>query len=162
MIALKRGGGMVTVLPKCTRAMLRYLRCVLTGGSPVKGKPIMQDTQQEKTNVAKSKDGFEWAVPEGHLTQRQLHAYAEADSKPSVRVRRQAEFIIDIPEHHIKCTELTAQMLCNELNKIFGGSIYKGAKADPQGPFWSYTKDLIGRCKWIQCDIDGNPIVKEV
>ena len=160
MIALKRGGGMVTVLPKCTRAMLRYLRCVLTGGSPVKGKPIMQDTQQEKTNVAKSKHGSEaWAVPEEFY-----HLQTHPDSKPNVRVRRQAEIIIDIPEHHIKCTEKDAKLLWEELNKIFGGSMYfvKGAKADPQGPFWSYTKDLIGRCKWIQCDIDGNPIVKEV
>jgi len=38
--------------------------------------------------------------------------------------------MIDIPEHHIRCGELTAKRLWQELDKYFGGSRYivKGSR----------------------------------
>ena len=51
--------------------------------------------------------------------------YTSPNKNPErVRVLKQAEFMIDIPEHHIRCGELTAKRLWQELDKYFGGSRY--------------------------------------
>ena len=57
--------------------------------------------------------------------------YTSPNKNPErVRVLKQAEFMIDIPEHHIRCGELTAKRLWQELDKYFGGSRYivKGSR----------------------------------